>query len=154
MRIGVEYIKENLDQLVNGNADAAQPDAKRIIQGLNSAIHASVGPVFENILQRPEVCRVFALTNYLGLKSRLVTNFAYNKIIQMRNLIHLLEDEFAEVKIVGTRDGEEVDCLEHIAFFYEDRLLACSDSWDEKIHEVDKNLLYYQYLMHRHSSKM
>lgn len=69
-------------------------------------------------------------------------------------LIHLLEDEFNEVKVIGTRDGEEVDCLEHIAFFYEDRLLACSDSWDEKIHEVDKNLLYYQYLMHRHSPKM
>jgi hypothetical protein len=44
---------------------------------------------------------------------------------------------------------EETDSLEHVAFFYQDKITCCSDSWTNKIHTIDQALLYIKFLFFR-----
>lgn len=49
--------------------------------------------------------------------------------------------------MVGAQEDEEIDSLEHVALFHQEKLFACSPSWANKLEEVDKSLLHLQLLM-------
>lgn len=59
--------------------------------------------------------------------------------------------KFSNIKVFGAGDDGEVDSLEHVALFDGDQLLACSKSWHQTIHQVDKTLLHIQLMIYRQS---
>ena len=73
----------------------------------------------------------FNLLNQFELKARMLSNFAMNRTLSIVALIALIEDKFNKFKILGAQDGEETDSLDYIALFHEDKLLACSEAWDQ-----------------------
>ena len=147
MTVGVDYLKENLDQLVNHNDLPTSAGAQRYLKMFNPAINSAFESVFEKILKSPVMYSTFNLLNKFELKARMLSNFSSERTLPIVALIALIEDKFNEVKILGAQDGEETDSLDYIALFHEDKLLACSEAWDQRLHEVDKNMLYIQYIL-------
>lgn len=142
MRVGVEYLMENLDQLVNRNELPTTTGALRVIKMFNSAINSAYQPIFEQILGQPQLYQAFNLINRLDFKVRIMSNYAGNRTMPIQALITLIEEKFFQVKIIGAQDNEETDSLEYIAIFNDEKLMACSEAWDQRLHEVDKNMLY------------
>ena len=121
----------------------------------NSAMNSAFEPIFEKILQTPHMFSAFNLLNKFELKARMLSNYEQEHTLPIVALIALIEDKFNEVKILGAQDGDETDSLDYIALFHSSKLLACSEAWDQRLHEIDKNMLYLQYicsLPHPHSS--
>ena len=61
--------------------------------------------------------------------------------------VKALLSKFSEVKQFGAKDGEEIDSLEHVCLFHQDKVVSCSSSWAKGLHNVDRALIYVKLLL-------
>lgn len=75
------------------------------------------------------------------MRQSLLSNFSSQSLVDSKQFIQSILKQFAEIKVIGAQENEEIDSLEHVALFHRDKLLTCSPSWDAKIHETDQVFL-------------
>jgi hypothetical protein len=105
-------------------------------------MRACFEPVFENF---PQIIDSYKLLKFFNFKKNLVTNYFPVSIVEAKAFIQNILEKFSQISVLGALEDEEIDSLEHLALFHEDKLLTCSPCWDSKIHEVDKTLLYLEH---------
>ena len=118
------------------------PNSQSIMKTLNSAMRACFEQVFENF---PQIIDSYKLLKFFNFKKNLVTNYFPVSIVEAKAFIQNVLEKFSQISVLGALEDEEIDSLEHLALFHHGKLLTCSPSWDSKIHEVDKTLLYLEH---------
>ena len=61
--------------------------------------------------------------------------------------IKALLSKIIEVKQFGAKEDEEIDSLEHVCLFHQDKVVSCSSSWFQGLHNVDRTLIYVKLLL-------
>ena len=149
MKLGVGYLCENVHLLLNDNANPHLAGAQNIIQSINSAIRSCLIPLFDCFCSPKKEFRKakenLQLLQEHRYQHQIVSNFEQDAIAPANEFIKALLQKFSEVKQFGAKEDEEIDSLEHVCLFYQDKVVSCSSSWFQGLHHVDRALIYVKF---------